>query len=375
MESAHSDPRLTVLHADMDAFYAAIEVLDDPSLRGKPVIIGHPGRRGVVSTASYEARRFGVHSALPSVIALRRCPDAVWRSPRIRRYAQVSREGLEVFRRYTPIVEPLSLDEAFLDVGGSLRLFGGAVAIAEDLRRAVREATGGLTVSVGVAENKFLAKLASDLEKPDGLTVVHPGRAKEFLAPLEIQRLWGVGPKTAAILESSGFHRIGDLAGAGRSLLQKRLGKALGAHVWELAHGRDLREVESGHGTKSISTESWGPGRGQHGSMSKHEMNNVMFAWGPGFKQGITLDVPSGNIDVAPTILNLLGLPGGDAMDGRVLAEALNGGPEPDTVDWSAELYSTERRLKEKMYRQQIKLSVVVDTTYVDQGNSTLGWR
>ena len=130
----------------------------------------------------------------------------------------------------------------------------------------------------------------------------------------------------------------------------------------------------AGYQGKVFSTGG-GPGRGQHGSMSKHEMNNVMLAWGPGFKRGITLDVPSGNIDVAPTILSLLGLPGSDAMDGRVLAEALNGGPDPGTVDWSAELYSTERRLKEKMYRQQIKLSVVGDTTYVDQGNSTLGWR
>ena len=130
----------------------------------------------------------------------------------------------------------------------------------------------------------------------------------------------------------------------------------------------------AGYQGKVFSTGG-GPGRGQHGSMSKHEMNNVMIAWGPGFKRGITLDVPSGNIDVAPTILNLLGLPVGDAMDGRVLAEALGGGPDPETVDWSAELYNTERRLKEKVYRQQIKLSVVGGTTYVDQGNSTLGWR
>lgn len=130
----------------------------------------------------------------------------------------------------------------------------------------------------------------------------------------------------------------------------------------------------AGYQGKVFSTGG-GPGRGQHGSMSKHEMNNVMIAWGPGFKRGITLDVPSGNIDVAPTILNLLGLPVGDAMDGRVLAEALAGGPDPETVDWSNELYNTERRLKEKVYRQQIKLSVVGGTTYVDQGNSTLGWR
>ncbi len=250
------DARLTILHADMDAFYAAVEVLDDPTLRGRPLIVGHPGRRGVVSTASYEARRFGVHSALPSVIAQRLCPGAVWRTPRMTRYAELSRAIRGIFLDYTPIVEPLSLDEAFLDVHASLRLFGGAVAIAEEIRRRVPEETGGLTVSVGVAENMFLAKLASDLDKPNGLTVLAPGRALEVLHRLPVERLWGVGRKCAASLHELGLRRIGDLVPFGRAALEDRLGTALGTHLWELAHGRDSRRVETGREAKSISSET-----------------------------------------------------------------------------------------------------------------------
>lgn len=253
--TADYDPRLKVLHADMDAFFAAVEVLDDPSLVGKPLIIGHPGKRGVVSTASYEARKFGVHSALPSVVALRRCPQGVWRSPRIGRYAEVSRQVRDVFRRFTPRIEPLSLDEAFLDVAGSLRLFGGAVAIAEKLRRTMREETG-LTVSVGVAENKFLAKLGSDFEKPDGLTVVPAGKAPEFLAPLDVGKLWGVGPRTASRLQRLGIRKCEDIVRVGEKFLRDELGPASGSHLWRLAQGIDERSVESSHAAKSISTES-----------------------------------------------------------------------------------------------------------------------
>ncbi|NCF56386.1 MAG: DNA polymerase IV, partial [Planctomycetia bacterium] len=168
----------------MDAFFASVEVLDDPSLKGLPLIIGHPGPRGVVSTASYEARKFGVHSALPSTEALRRCPEGVWRSPRGGRYGEISRQVMQVFREFTPLVEPLSVDEAFLDIEGSLKLYGGAIAIAHQIRERVFEQTGGLTVSIGVAPNKFLAKLASDLDKPDGLTVVDPDGIQELLDPL-----------------------------------------------------------------------------------------------------------------------------------------------------------------------------------------------
>ena len=175
MDHFDSDPRLIFIHADMDAFFAAVEILDDPSLAGKPLIIGHPGPRGVVATASYEARQFGVHSAMASVEALRRCPTGVWRSPRGSRYQEISRQLMQVFEEFTPEVEPLSLDEAFLGIEGSLRLFGGAVTIAREVRTRVKECTGGLTVSVGVAPNKFLAKLASDLEKVRR-PVLHPAR-------------------------------------------------------------------------------------------------------------------------------------------------------------------------------------------------------
>lgn len=250
------DPRLTTLHADMDAFFAAVEVLDDPTLAGKPLIIGHPGKRGVVSTASYEARKFGVHSALPSVVALRRCPQGVWRSPRMARYAEISRQVRDIFRQFTPVIEPLSLDEAFLDVEGSLRLFGGAIPIAEQLRHAMREETGGLTVSVGVAENKFLAKLGSDFRKPDGITVVPAGKAPEFLAPLAVGKLWGVGPRTANRLQSLGIRKCEDIVRVGEKFLRNELGQQSGSHIWRLAQGIDERSVESGHAAKSISTES-----------------------------------------------------------------------------------------------------------------------
>lgn len=253
---ADRDPRLCILHADMDAFYAAVEVLDDPSLRGRPLIIGHPGARGVVSTASYEARRFGVHSAMPSVEALRRCPQAVWRAPRIARYAELSAQIRGIFHRYTPLVEPLSLDEAFLDVAGSLRLFGGGVAIARSLQQAVRQETGGLTVSVGVAPNKFLAKLASDMQKPAGITVIDPDRAAEQIAPLPVRRLWGVGEKSAARLAEIGIHTIGEVARVGEAYLARALGQASGRHLFALANGQDSRRVETEHDAKSISTES-----------------------------------------------------------------------------------------------------------------------
>ena len=254
-EVAPCADELGILHADLDAFFAAVEVLDDPSLAGKPLIIGHPGRRGVVSTASYEARRFGVHSAMPSLEAMRRCPHGVWRSPRGRRYAAISREVMEVFRAFTPEVEPLSLDEAFLDVRGSRRLFGDAVTIARKIRHEVHARTG-LVVSIGVAENKFLAKIASDLGKPDGLTIVPPGDAASFLAPLPIRRLWGVGPRTAERLAKIGVRTIGDLQKLDPGFLRSRLGEQSGDHLHRLCFGRDTRRVETHRAAKSISTES-----------------------------------------------------------------------------------------------------------------------
>jgi len=249
---------LSILHADIDACFAAVETLDDPSLIGQPLIIGYPGPRGVVSTASYEARRFGVHSAMPSVEAMRRCPHGIWRQPRGKRYAAISREVMTVFRHFTPEVEPLSLDEAFLEVSGSRRLFGTAIEIAEQIRKEVKKRTG-LVVSIGVAENKFLAKVASDLSKPDGLTVVPVGRGAEFLSPLPLRRLWGVGPKTGQRLSQLGIKSVGDLARLDRKFLSHRFGDRTADQLWRLSRGMDARPVEQGRQTKSISTESTFP--------------------------------------------------------------------------------------------------------------------
>jgi DNA polymerase-4 len=247
-----------IAHLDLDAFYAAVEVLDFPELKGKPLIVGGlPGSRGVVSTASYEARTFGVHSAMPSTRAARLCPHAVWRTPRMRRYVEKSREVRAVFARYTDLIEPLSLDEAFLDLTGSQRLFGPPEQIVRRIKVEIVKETG-LVVSVGLAENKFLAKIASDLKKPDGFVVVPPGEenARAFLAPLPVSRLWGVGPKTAALLHELGFTTIGALAQADRRLLGRKLGEDAAAHLLNLSNGRDDREVEVGDRPKSIGREN-----------------------------------------------------------------------------------------------------------------------
>lgn len=244
----------TILHADMDAFYAAIEQRDRPELVGRPVIVGGLGRRGVVSTASYEARRFGVHSAMPAAEARRRCPQGVFLPTRMSHYVGVSRQVRAVFDRYTDLVEPLSLDEAFLDVSGSLRLFGDGPAIAADLRAGVREATG-LTVSVGVASCKYVAKVASDLDKPDGLTVVPPGEERAFLAPLPVGRLWGAGKVTQRRFARLDWHTIGDLQRQPLETLVAALGPTAGPHYHALAHGRDDRPVVPTRDPKSVSRE------------------------------------------------------------------------------------------------------------------------
>ncbi len=242
-----------IIHLDMDAFYASVEVLDNPALKGLPVIVGGLGARGVVSTASYEARARGVHSALPMSIARRRCPEGVYIFPRPWRYKEMSDRIMAVFHRYTPLVEPLSLDEAFLDVTGSLRLFGPAVEIAKRVKAEVREETG-LTVTAGVASQKHLAKIASGLNKPDGLTVIPLGGELDFLRPLPLEKLWGVGKVTLEKLKSLGLATVGDLAALERSFLEKRFGKS-GGHLWELANGLDEREVEPWMEAKSISAE------------------------------------------------------------------------------------------------------------------------
>lgn len=250
-------PGRAIIHLDLDAFYASVEVLDDPALRGKPVIVGGDERRGVVSAASYEARRFGVRSAMPVARAKRLCPEGVFLPVRMARYEEVSDSVFEIYRRFTPLVEPLSIDEAFLDVTGSLRLHGTAEGIASKIRAAVRRETG-LTVSAGVASVKFVAKIASDIRKPDGLTVVRPGEEKAFLAPLPVEKLWGVGAVTASALHAMGVRTIGDLATVAQETLVRRFG-AHGAHLHRLANGIDERGVETESEAKSVGHEDTYP--------------------------------------------------------------------------------------------------------------------
>ena len=224
-----------ILHCDLDAFFASVEQLADPSLRGRPVIVGGTGARGVVAAASYEARRFGVRSAMPTARARRACPDGVFLPPRFDAYRDASRSVMAIFHSYTPLVEPISLDEAFLDVRGGRRAFGPGRVIAGAIRERVRSETG-LTVSVGVATTKFLAKLASDRSKPDGLLVVEPGAELAFLHPLPVECLWGVGPATHARLARFGVRTVGDLAALGESTLVAGLGESHGRHLHALAH-------------------------------------------------------------------------------------------------------------------------------------------
>lgn len=248
----------SILHVDMNQFYAAVEIRDNPLLKGKPVIIGADPRggrgRGVVSTASYEARRFGVHSAQPISQAWQCCPQGVFLPVDMAKYAEVSAQINAVFLRYTPLVEALSLDEAFLDVTASRGLFGEAKAIAQKVKDDILHETR-LTCSAGVAPNKFLAKIASDLVKPDGLVVVEAGHEREFLDPLAIGRLWGVGEKTEPVLKHMGIHTIGDLARFPVDALRKKLGNQAGFFK-ALSLGLDDRPVEPSMEAKSIGREN-----------------------------------------------------------------------------------------------------------------------
>ncbi|HSN81847.1 MAG TPA: DNA polymerase IV [Polyangiales bacterium] len=243
-----------VIHFDMDAFFASVEQLDEPTLRGKPVLVGARSRRGVVAAASYEARPSGVRSAMSMVEALRRCPQAIVVPPRRARYLEVSRQVFEIFGRYTPLVEGLSLDEAFLDVTGSRSLFGDGVTIARRIKQDIRTEVG-LTGSAGVAPNKFVAKIASDLHKPDGLTVVPAEDTPEFLAPLPLERMWRVGPKARVRLRDAGLKTIGDLARADANTLERLLG-SWGPTARALARGEDDRPVVVGAPPKSLGSES-----------------------------------------------------------------------------------------------------------------------
>jgi len=254
-DRADRPPVRTILHVDLDAFFAAVEQRDDPALRGKPVVVGMGGAndRGVVSAASYEARRFGVHSAMPIRTAKRLCPDCVFVPVRGAHYQRVSRDVMAILRRFTPLVEPVSIDEAFMDVTASRALFGDGEAIANAIRRAIRDELS-LTASVGVATTKLVAKVGSDLRKPDGLVVVPPGEEAAFLAPLPIARLWGVGPSTASALRDFAVTTIGDLAKLERAALVRRFG-VHGASLVDRALGRDADAVSDPDAAKSIGHE------------------------------------------------------------------------------------------------------------------------
>ncbi|MBV8518633.1 MAG: DNA polymerase IV [Acidobacteria bacterium] len=243
-----------VLHIDMDAFYASVEQRDDPSLKGKPVIVGWAGERSVVCAASYEARKFGVHSAMPASRAKRLCPEAVWRHPDFERYRAVSQQIRAIFERHTPLVEPLSLDEAYLDVTHELTGIPTATEAAEMIRREIRDETH-LTASAGVAPNKFLAKIASDWRKPDGIFVIRPHQVERFLVTLPVRKIPGVGKATEAVLREMGIVTVGDLQRFEQPELVQHFGK-WGTRLWELARGIDESPVEPSRKRKSWSSEN-----------------------------------------------------------------------------------------------------------------------
>lgn len=244
-----------ILHVDMDAFYASVEERDDPSLVGKPVIVGGSAEwRGVVAAANYEARKFGVHSAMASARAQRLCPHAVVIKPRIDYYASVSRQIRDIYEQFTPLVEPLSLDEAFLDATGSESIFGPSAEIGRQIKQRIRSELQ-LVASVGVAPNKFVAKVASDLKKPDGYVVVEPGNVQAFLDPLPVGRLWGVGKVTGQVFDRLGIRTIGQLRSMPLATLNELFG-ASGEHYWNLAQGIDDRSVVPDRDAKSISHET-----------------------------------------------------------------------------------------------------------------------
>ena len=241
----------TILHVDMDAFYASVAERDNPKLKGKAVVVG-AGRRGVVSSANYEARKFGIKAAMPVYKAKALAPHAIFISPDMARYSEVSKNVMQIFDEVTPLVEPISLDEAFLDVTGSKRLFGTGRQIADFIRNRVQQQEG-ITCSVGISHNKFIAKIASNHCKPNGVLEIDPKRVLEFLHPLAAKEIWGVGPKTNEQLMKMGLLTVGDIANTPRSTLIRVLGQASGSSLYELAWGRDYRDVETEHIEKSIS--------------------------------------------------------------------------------------------------------------------------
>lgn len=270
----------TILHVDMDAFFASVELVRHPELRGRPVLVGGTGERGVVAAASYEARVFGVHSAMPSVVARRLCPDAVFLPGDHSHYGEVSRRVMAIFRRFTPLVEPLSLDEAFLDVSGSVTLLGPPAEQAAEIRRLVH-AEEGLGCSVGVAPNKYLAKLASEQAKPRfsergteegaGVLVVCSDEVADFLEPLPVSAIWGVGPRTDERLQRLGVRTVGKLAEVPEQTLADLFGETVGRHLWRLARGVDERPVDPEQSVKSIShEETFATDRTSHGELRRY---------------------------------------------------------------------------------------------------------
>ena len=248
---SNAEQLATILHVDMDAFYASVAEKDNPKLKGKAVVVG-AGRRGVVSAANYEARKFGIRAAMPVYKAKALAPHAIFISPDMARYEEVSRAVMKIFEEVTPLVEPISLDEAFLDVTGSKRLLGSGRQIADLIRRRVEEQEG-ITCSVGIAHNKFIAKIASNHCKPNGVLEIDSEKVLDFLHPLAANQIWGVGPKTNEQLMKMGLLTVGDIANTPRSTLIRVLGQAGGSSLYELAWGRDYRDVETEHIEKSIS--------------------------------------------------------------------------------------------------------------------------
>lgn len=242
-----------IIHLDIDAFYPSVEVLDNPFLKGKPVIVGGNKQRGVVSSASYEARKFGVHSAQPIAKAKRLCPDGIFLPVRMSRYQDVSKQIFEIFHRFTPLVEPLSIDEAFLDVMGSTRLFGQPENIAKKIKETILTETG-LTISAGIAPSKIVAKIASDMDKPDGLTVVYPDGVRAFLDPLPVKKMWGVGKVSQRLLSQLNIHTFRDLRQTPVKILEKKFGKQ-GTKIHLLAMGIDERHVVPEYDVKSVGNE------------------------------------------------------------------------------------------------------------------------
>lgn len=285
MPTAHegsTPPERTILHVDMDSFYASVEILADPSLRGRPVVVGGSGDRGVVASCNYEARSYGVHSAMPSVRAKRLCPQAVFVHGRFDAYSDFSRRFHEIFRSYTPLVEGISLDEAFLDVTGARRLFGGGAEIGATIRQRIRDEVG-LECAVGVGRSKFIAKLASKAAKPRpsrlpghpptpgaGVVVVDQGGEIDFLHPLAVGALWGVGPATQKRLERFGIVNVGDLAAMPLETLMGALGRAQGRHLHDLAWARDDRPVVPESKPKSIGhEETYAADLHDHGALGR----------------------------------------------------------------------------------------------------------